>query len=129
MDLTHIGSSLTGKLDSYFRAGVLAIAVSFTADISIAQDYDKGMAAYQRGDYRAAYKEFLPLAEQGDVGLQLNLGLMYEFGNGVPANAREAARWYRLAADQGYAAAQKNLGVMYEFGKGVPANAREAERW
>ena len=28
-------------------------------------DWDDGFAAYQRGDYETAYREFLPLAEQG----------------------------------------------------------------
>ena len=29
-----------------------------------AQDYDKGFAAYDAGDYQTAFKEFLPLAEE-----------------------------------------------------------------
>ena len=28
-------------------------------------DFDDGLAAYQRGDYATALKEFRPLAEQG----------------------------------------------------------------
>ena len=31
------------------------------------QDYEKGMAAYDRGDYATALREFRPLAEQGHV--------------------------------------------------------------
>ena len=54
---------------------------------------------------------------------------MYGKGQGVPANAVEAVKWYRLAADQGYAAAQFFLGVMYGKGQGVPQNAAEAVRW
>jgi len=42
-------------------------------------------------------------------GAQFNLGLMYDFGEGVPEDDEEAVRWYREAAEQGNAAAQVNL--------------------
>ena len=134
MDLRRIGSSFIGKSDSYFRAGVLAIALSFTANISIAQDYakqnyDKGFAAYQRGDYRAAYKIFLPLAEQGYSSAQFNLGVMYDYGKGVLADDREAVKWYVQAALQGFANAQFNLGHMLDDGKGVLRDNREAVKY
>ncbi len=49
-------------------------------------------------------------ADQGDADAQLNLGFMYDHGEGVPQNYAEAVRWYRMAADQGNAIAQHNLG-------------------
>ena len=69
------------------------------------------------------------LAEQGDVDAQYNLGLMYDFGEGVPEDDEEAVRWYRLAADQGYANAQSTLGFMYLNGYGVPEDAVLAYMW
>ena len=60
---------------------------------------------------------------------QLNLGIRYDIGLGVPQDAAEAVRWYRLAAEQGYADAQGNLGLMYANGEGVPQDAAEAVRW
>jgi len=39
-------------------------------------------------------------AEQGKADAQYSLGLMYEFGNGVPQSSKEAAKWYRKAATQ-----------------------------
>ena len=54
---------------------------------------------------------------------------MYGTGRGVPQDAAEAVRWYRLAAEQGIASAQNNLGVMYGDGLGVPQDAAEAVRW
>ena len=44
----------TAKICGHFRAMVLAVAISFTGDIPIAQDFDKGTAAYGSGDYQAA---------------------------------------------------------------------------
>lgn len=45
------------------------------------------------------------LAAQGDAGAQFRLGLMYDYGQGVPQNHANAVRWYRAAAEQGYAGA------------------------
>ena len=60
---------------------------------------------------------------------QLNLGLMYSKGHGVPQDYKEAARLYRLSAEQGLAEAQSNLGVMYEDGQGVQQDYKEAIKY
>ena len=62
------------------------------------------------------------LAEQGDAEAQLNLGIRYANGEGVPEDDAEAVKLYRLAAKQGDAEAQNNLGIMYANGDGVPQN-------
>jgi hypothetical protein len=36
---------------------------------------------------------------------------MYNFGEGVLKDYKQAVYWYQKAADQGYAEAQSNLGV------------------
>ena len=76
-------------------------------------DFQDAEDAYNRKDYKTAYKLLLPLAEQGDAAAQYNLGLMYYTGQGVPQDYKEAVKWYRLSAEQGDATAQYNLGVMY----------------
>ena len=82
-------------------------------------DFQKGLAAAQRGDFVTALREWKPLAEQGDARAQYNLGQMYRQGLGVPQDYKTAVKWYRLAAEQGDADAQYNLGFMYHEGKGV----------
>lgn len=57
-------------------------------------------AAYERGDYATAFRLWLPLAQQGSPRAQLNLGRMYELGEGVPRDQQAAMDWYRKAADQ-----------------------------
>ena len=57
------------------------------------------------------------VAEQGFASAQFNLGNMYDSGEGVPEDDREAVKWYRKAAEQGYASAQFNLAVMYYDGR------------
>ena len=94
-----------------------------------AKDYNKGVAAYDAGDFKAALKEFLPLAEGGDANAQTYIGLMYDNGEGVIQNDVEAVKWYRLAADQGDADAQNSIGLMYEYGKGIIKNNVIAHMW
>ena len=60
---------------------------------------DKGLAAkwYQRA------------AKQGLAEAQLNLGLLYYIGEGVPMDKGMAAKWFHRAAAQGHAGAKKAL--------------------
>lgn len=92
-------------------------------------DLAAGQQAFENGDYAKAAKEFLPLAESGNVVAQFNLGVMCQDGRGVPPDDKEAVRWLHLAAEQGYANAQFNLGVMYDQAKGVDQDCKEAMRW
>ena len=60
---------------------------------------------------------------------QFTLGAMYENGQGVSQDDKEAVRLYTLAAEQGDAWAQYNLGVIYDEGEGVPQDDKEAVKW
>jgi len=55
---------------------------------------------FDKGDHATALNKFLPLANQGNAEAQLELGLMYADGQGVPRDYKEAVKWFRLAADQ-----------------------------
>ena len=92
-------------------------------------DYQKGLDAYNAGDYATAMKEWRPLADQGDANAQRWLAAIFNYGWGVPVDYIKAVKWYRLAADQGNAIAQSNLGLMYNNGTGVPKNYIEAYKW
>jgi len=91
--------------------------------------FDDGKAAYDRGDYAKAYKEFKPLAEQGDIVAQFYLGVMYDFGRGVSQDYIQAMKWYRKAAEQGDYEAQFELGLAYADGNSVPQDYAEAVKW
>ena len=55
-----------------------------SAGVSWSVDFQKGLAAVQRGDFATALREWTPLAEQGYATAQYNLGVMYDNGEGVP---------------------------------------------
>ena len=90
---------------------------------------EAGSAAYARGDYPAAFKEFQIGADRGDAVGEYWLGWLYANGRGVARSERRAALWYRKAAAQGYAGAQYDLGVLYANGSGVDQDYREALSW
>jgi len=107
----------------------LSLLLSLAIAIPALADFAAGLAAYQKGDYTTAAKEWRPLAEDGDAATQFNLGLLYLDGHGVPQDYAEAAKWFRRSAEQGYTEAQHNLGAMYGSGQGVRRDYVEAYKW
>ena len=108
---------------------VLATTLFLVFSQLAAQDFDKGLKAHDAGDYNTAVREWKPLAEQGNVEAQYNLGFLYYNGQGLTQNNAEALKWYRLAAEQAHGDAQLNLGAMYRNGQGVPEDFVKAAKW
>ncbi len=77
----------------------------------------------------AAEPTLVERAQKGDAAAQLELGLKYFIGEGIPKDSTEAVKWWRKAAEQGYADAQCSLGLMYFIGEGVPKDSAEAAKW
>lgn len=95
----------------------------------IAADLEKGLEAYNVGDYETSLAECQPLAEEGNAMAQFCVGRLYANGFGVPMDDALALKWYGLAAEQGHAESQYNLGVMHANGWGVPMSDEEAAKW
>ena len=57
----------------------------------------------------ATERQLLDLADKGTPDAQINLGMMFESGDGVPQDYNEAIRWYRVAANLGHIEAQEKL--------------------
>ncbi|WP_374278564.1 tetratricopeptide repeat protein [Azonexus sp.] len=84
---------------------------------------------HRQGDTAAAVAIWQRWAGQGDADAAYNLGLVYQHGDGVPADPARALIWYRAAADKGDKPAQFQIGLMYQNGEGVAADPAEAHRW
>lgn len=113
--------------------GFLSLAVlagtSVFAALPTWADYQTGVDAYYKGDFKAAYDAWLPLAEAGDAVAQNSLGALYDHGLGVTEDNAEAARWYEMAAQQGLPLAMRNLGNQYATGHGVAFDLELAKQW
>ena len=66
-------------------------------------------------------------AEQGYANAELDLGVAYETGIGVPSDSGKPR--IGLAAAQGNADAQRFLGNLYSLGHGVPQDYVQAHKW
>ena len=109
---------------------ILTILILILMSVPVyGNDFNDGLEAYKRKNYKEAVRLWLPVAEQGYSPAQSNLGQMYDFGQGVPQDYKEAVKWYRLAAEQGLSPAQYNLGVMYWQGIGVMQDYVLAHMW
>jgi TPR repeat protein len=92
-------------------------------------DYQTGVDAYSKGNFKQALEEWMPLAEGGDATAQNSVGALYDHGLGVDEDDATAAYWYQLAADQNLPLAMRNLANMYAGGHGVPFDAALAQSW
>lgn len=67
-------------------------------------------------------------AEQGNSEAQFSLGLMYDNGDGVITDKKQAVYWYTKASEQNVMA-QYLLGIMYYSGDGVLTDKKQAAYW
>ena len=113
----------------------LILVLALLWPVSLLADFQAGMDAYKRGEYAKAYREWLPLAEQGDAKAQYRLGLLSAGDRrGVAKDEAAMLMWVRRAADQDFSDAQWTLGNLYFYGPGghvkiVKKDFAEALRW
>lgn len=74
-------------------------------------------------------EELVQKAQKGDPEAQYTLGRMYERGQGVARDDRQAAAWFGKAAERGFAPAQHALGGIYVSGRGVPRDDVQSVVW
>ena len=88
----------------------------------VTETYEKGLAAYNRGDLVGALPLFREAAEGGSADAQAWLGYLLDFAE----DNAEAVRWYRASAEQGHAEGLAGLADMYAKGEGVEKDLAEA---
>ena len=92
-------------------------------------DFQKGSEAYLKEDYATAFREWMPLAEQGDARAQYFVGGLYSSGRGVERNDKQAMYWTRKSAENGYASAIYSIAESYQQGFRVDKDINESIRW
>lgn len=109
-------------------SGLIVLLLFLYTPLSHA-DFKEGGQAYLRGDYEAAAKEFIPLAERGDHRAMYALGSMYASGQGVEKNLKKSFELFSEAAKNGRADAMYKLGLMHEQAQGISQNLKKAARY
>jgi serine/threonine-protein kinase len=97
--------------------------------VDASQYYAEGAAAWRKGDRARGLDLFRKAAELGDVTSMKKLGAIYGDGDGVAADAAEAAKWVHKAADAGDLSSIDLFGQMLANGTGVPKNESLAVAW
>lgn len=108
---------------------LVLMAFALVPGVCLGADLEKGLAAYNEGDYETVLVECQPLADEGNAAAQFCIGRLYANGFGVAMDDPQALKWYGLAAAQGHSEAQYTLGVMHANGWGVPMDDQEAAKW
>ena len=94
--------------------GLLALAKFYDNGIAGPRDPVKGFDACRRA------------AIAGSLLAVNEIGVRYQKGQGVEADAINAIGWFTVAAQRGLPASQVNLGNCYEVGKGVLQDLNQA---
>src|ERR1700722_13983840 len=122
----------TGESVCFSREGYIPICAKynilrgFIASVVVAAacplwaDTSAGLAAFKKGDYPAALREWKAAAQKGQAEAEYDLRLLYAKGLGVPRDLQVAQQWYEAAALQGNSQAEFSLGQMYAQGWGIP---------
>ncbi|RKJ84530.1 sel1 repeat family protein [Aeromonas veronii] len=84
------------------------------------------VASYAKNWSEEPLTEILQAVAQGDASAQFALGLMYDEGESVTQDHKQAARLYQQAAEQGFTKALVALGLMYANGEGVTQDHKQA---
>jgi len=110
------------------RALVLGTALLLPVP-GAADEFARGLSAYNAADYESAFDAWYPLAEESDPKAQTAIAFLYLKGLGVRQDDVRAADWYGRAARLGRPEAQFFLGTLYHLGRGVPQDDRLAHVW
>lgn len=99
-------------------------------DSTVSEDDSKNMQAAKdaldANDYPKAFNLLYPLAKKGYVEATCQLAEMYEQGNGVAQDPKEAIRLYKMAARQG---TQARLSVHLASYRAVPSKPSELKKF
>ncbi len=117
---------------NFAQRATLVLGLSIAATVGALPawaDFDAGVAAYGKGDFATAAKEWRASAEASDLAAMRNLGHLYRWGKGVPQDLAQARAWYQRASTMGLDRAMLNLAVMLLNGEGGPADAPAAAHW
>lgn len=93
------------------------------------QKFQKGVDAFDAGDYKRAFEIFSDLADDDDIAALRNVALMERKGLGTPKDPQAAIRDYTKAAEAGLPTAAADLGQMLYNGEAGPPDPKAALPW
>ena len=92
-------------------------------------DIGQGLMDWQLGRPAEAFGHWRQAALAGDARGALYIGTLFDTGNGVAPDCRQAMAWYARAAELGSAPGAFNVGVLYDSGLCGRENLQAAASW
>lgn len=77
-------------------------------------DLEYGCDLYEEGKLKEAFLAFQRAAKLGNPQAQVNLGNLYDAGEGVEQDRKLAAYWYKRAIKNGIPEGAHNLAISYK---------------
>jgi hypothetical protein len=114
------------------KAIIGLLLCSLWPGLVLATNYEDGVAAYDAGDYKKAFKIMLEEAKGGNASAQWNLYIFYFDGQGAAVNKKQALYWLKRAAKHNHAKAQYQMGYLYGVGStpmGIKKDPKTAIFW
>lgn len=111
---------LSSTFSSYAEEAKMKDKLTDQQRMNIAQDFAN------KQDWRAVFEIMRPLALEGNVQAQGNLGMLYNLGRGVEKDKEKAYWWFSEAAEMGSIRAINNLAMMYYSGDYVKKDIPQA---
>lgn len=98
-------------------------------EIRALNQYDEGILAYEKGNYKTAFTLWLPLAEDEYYLPQWVISELYFNGKGVEQDNEKGLYWLKKSASHGNDHIQYKLAEEYRTGEKVSRNPLEAIKW
>jgi TPR repeat protein len=128
-----VASQITGVfhaiLEKPMRTFLLCAGLIAGLGLPAWAGFETGLAAFGKGDYETAYREWRPLARRGEPAAQFRLAALFLDGLGVDRDEAKAAGLLQKAAEAGHTEAQLQLALLYGTGRGVPQDYEAAAAW
>jgi hypothetical protein len=109
-----------------WHTACLFVAAALSAQAATPEDARR---AYDAGRFTDAMGIWAQLSHQGNAEAAYGIGMLYDLGNGTPADPSAAFAWYKVAAEAGIPAAEFNVGAMFDAGRGVTRDSASAALW
>ena len=101
-----------------FKIIFFTILFYLTSSVSWSADFQKGLAAYNKGEFVVAFNEFTLLAKQEHPSAIHYIGMMYRNGRGVKQNIETAIKWFTKGSELGNRESSYNMAIAYDQGMG-----------
>jgi len=102
----------------HWARATLAFLFGFALSQPAFAGFQEGFDAFRQNDFLTAMAEFLPIAERGDSGAAILVGILYANGYGLDGpDMDQAAHWFNAAADAGETPVMVVKGALMGMGR------------